>query len=122
MRVERDQVAEQFEGAHGTRLRPIGAIPRERGAPSTTRSRVAYVDKGIHSTRDVIGVGVCGAVPNVAHIAAGLAEGGGLGVTDQGLLLTRGLVEAMRIGIALGAERATFTGLAGVGDLIPRPV
>lgn len=76
----------------------------------------------IHSTRDVIGVEVCGAVSNVAQIAAGLAEGCGLGATDQGLLLTRGLVEAMRIGLALGAERGTFTGLAGVGDLIPRPV
>jgi glycerol-3-phosphate dehydrogenase (NAD(P)+) len=76
----------------------------------------------IHSTRDVVGVEVCGAISNVAQIAAGLAEGCGLGATDQGILLTRGLIEAQRIGVALGAERATFTGLAGVGDLIPRPV
>ena len=76
----------------------------------------------IHSTRDVVGVEVCGAVSNVSQIAAGLADGLGLGETDQGILLTRGLVEAARIGTALGAERSTFSGLAGVGDLIPRPV
>lgn len=76
----------------------------------------------IHSTRDVIGVEVAGAISNISHIAAGLAAGLGLGETDQGILLTRGLVEATRVGAVLGADRATFAGLAGVGDLIPRPV
>jgi len=76
----------------------------------------------LHATRDIIGVEVAGAVSNVAQIAVGLAAGAGLSDTDQGILLTRGLVEASRVGQALGAERATFGGLAGVGDLIPRPI
>jgi glycerol-3-phosphate dehydrogenase (NAD(P)+) len=76
----------------------------------------------LHSTRDMTGVEVAGAISNVAQVAAGMALGLGLGETDQGLLLIRGLTEATRLGVALGAERATFSGLAGVGDLIPRPV
>jgi glycerol-3-phosphate dehydrogenase (NAD(P)+) len=74
----------------------------------------------ISATRDVIGVEVAGALSNVGHLAAGLARGSGFGETDQGLLSVRALLEASRLGVSLGAERATFTGLAGVGDLIPR--
>ncbi len=76
----------------------------------------------IHATRDVVGVEVAGALSNVGHLAAGLAEGAGLGETDQGLLAVRALLEARAVGEALGADRATFTGLAGLGDLIPRRV
>lgn len=75
-----------------------------------------------HPTHDLIGVELCGAISNVAQIAAGLAEGAGLGETDQGMLLVRGLAEAAQLGAAQGAEPATFLGLAGVGDLIPRQV
>ncbi|MDP2344585.1 MAG: NAD(P)-binding domain-containing protein [Deltaproteobacteria bacterium] len=74
----------------------------------------------ISATRDVTGVEVAGALSNVGHLAAGLARGSGFGETDQGLLSVRALLEASRLGVFLGAERATFTGLAGVGDLIPR--
>lgn len=73
-------------------------------------------------TRDVIGVEVAGAVSNVGHLAAGLAAGAGFGDTDQSLLHVRALLEAARYGVAHGAERATFNGLAGIGDLIPRHV
>lgn len=83
----------------------------------TTNTRVR-----VHATHDLIGVEVCGAVSNVAQIAAGLAEGAGLGETDQGTLLVRGLAEAAQLGAARGAEAATFLGIAGVGDLIPRQV
>jgi len=76
----------------------------------------------LHTTHDVVGVEVAGAISNVSALAAGLAEGLGLSETDQGVLLTRGLAEASRLGRALGAEAATFSGLAGVGDLIPRRV
>ena len=76
----------------------------------------------IHATRDVVGVEIAGALSNVGHLAAGLAHGAGLGETDQGLLAVRALLEAGTIGAALGADRATFNGLAGLGDLIPRQV
>ncbi len=87
-----------------------------------TRQLTAGTRVRIHSSRDLTGVEVAGAISNVAQVAAGMALGLGLGDTDQGLLLIRGLTEATRLGVALGADRATFQGLAGVGDLIPRPV
>lgn len=76
----------------------------------------------VHQTHDLIGVELCGAISNVAQLAAGLAEGVGLGETDQGTLLVRGLAEAAQLGAVRGAEAATFLGIAGVGDLIPRQV
>ena len=76
----------------------------------------------LHTSHDVVGVEVAGAISNVAALAAGMADGLGLTETDQGVLLTRGLAEASRLGRALGADAATFAGLAGVGDLIPRRV
>jgi glycerol-3-phosphate dehydrogenase (NAD(P)+) len=76
----------------------------------------------LSATHDIVGVELCGALSNVGHLAAGLAAGAGLGETEQGLLHVRALLEAGRLGRLMGAERATFSGLAGVGDLIPRRV
>ncbi|HEY4221800.1 MAG TPA: NAD(P)-binding domain-containing protein [Myxococcota bacterium] len=104
--------------------RPLVAVVASRfdEVHRLVKALVKNTQVRVHSTHDVVGVEVAGAVSNVAHMAAGIAEGLGLGETDQGVLLTRGLVEAARIGGALGGERTTFAGLAGVGDLIPRPV
>src|SRR5690606_18918491 len=76
----------------------------------------------VHGSSDPTGVEVAGALSNVAMIAAGMSDALDLGDTARGVLLAHGLSEAMRIGTALGAELSTFTGLAGVGDLIPRRV
>ena len=76
----------------------------------------------VHGSRDLVGVEVAGAVSNASLIAGGIAAALELGETAKGLLLTRGLDEARRLGVALGATAETFNGLAGVGDLIPREV
>ena len=76
----------------------------------------------IHGSRDLTGVEVAGALANVAALAAGLSDALDLGDTARGILLPRGLIEAIRVGRALGADEATFRGLAGVGELIPRRV
>ena len=76
----------------------------------------------LHATRDLIGVEVIGAISNVTAIAVGIAHGLQLGETARGVLLTHGLADAARIGTRLGAERTTFAGLAGIGDMIPRKV
>lgn len=70
-----------------------------------------------HST-DLVGVEVGGAVKNVMAIAVGIADGLGLGQNARAALITRGLAEMARLGVALGGAPATFMGLAGAGDLI----
>ena len=69
-------------------------------------------------TTDVIGVEIAGAVKNVIALANGMAVGLGYGENSQSALMTRGLAEMSRLGVALGANPLTFAGLAGVGDLI----
>lgn len=72
----------------------------------------------VYTNADVIGVEISGAVKNVIALAAGMVDGLGLGSNAKAALLTRGLVEITRLGVALGAQPATFAGLAGLGDLV----
>jgi len=72
----------------------------------------------LYANDDVIGAEVGGAVKNVMAIAAGIAEGMGFGLNARAALMTRGLAEMARLGLALGGKRDTFLGLAGMGDLI----
>ena len=67
---------------------------------------------------DVVGCEISGATKNVIAMAIGAAEGMGLGANTRATLISRGLAEMTRLGIALGAEPGTFSGLAGVGDLV----
>ncbi|WP_244847760.1 NAD(P)H-dependent glycerol-3-phosphate dehydrogenase [Caballeronia sp. SL2Y3] len=72
----------------------------------------------IYTGDDVIGVEVGGAVKNVLAIATGISDGLGLGLNARAALITRGLAEMSRLGVALGGRAETFTGLTGLGDLI----
>jgi glycerol-3-phosphate dehydrogenase (NAD(P)+) len=72
----------------------------------------------IYANDDLIGAEVGGAVKNVLAIAAGVSDGLGMGLNARAALMTRGLAEITRFGIALGARRETFMGLTGMGDLI----
>ena len=72
----------------------------------------------IYSSNDPIGVEVGGAVKNVLAIATGIADGMGLGLNARAALITRGLAEMTRLGMALGARAETFMGLSGLGDLV----
>ncbi len=71
-----------------------------------------------YTSSDVIGVELGGAVKNVLAIAAGITDGLGFGANARAALITRGLAELMRLGVALGGQRETFMGLAGLGDLL----
>jgi glycerol-3-phosphate dehydrogenase (NAD(P)+) len=72
----------------------------------------------VYTHDDVIGVELGGALKNVMAVATGIVEGVGLGFNSRAGLITRGLHEMTRLGVALGAKASTFAGLAGVGDLV----
>lgn len=72
----------------------------------------------VYTTDDIVGVQICGAVKNVLAVAAGISDGLELGANARCAMITRGLAEMARLGIALGATQETFMGLAGVGDVI----
>jgi glycerol-3-phosphate dehydrogenase (NAD(P)+) len=72
----------------------------------------------VYSSTDPVGVEVGGAVKNVLAIATGIADGMGLGLNARAALITRGLAEMSRLGVALGAQVETFMGLSGLGDLV----
>lgn len=72
----------------------------------------------VYRNQDLRGVEIAGAAKNVIAIAAGIIDGLGAGCNAKAALLTRGIVEICRLGVALGAKRETFTGLAGLGDLV----
>lgn len=90
------------EARAARRIQPVFTTPRFR----------------VYTNPDVIGVEVAGAAKNVIAIAAGASTGLGFGMNTTASLVTRGLAEMTRLGIALGGEALTFGGLAGVGDLM----
>lgn len=71
-----------------------------------------------YSDQDIVGVELGGAVKNVIGIATGIAEGCGFGDNAKATVMTRGLAEMTRLGLSCGADRLTFSGLAGIGDLV----
>jgi len=123
------QVAPRLHG--GVLSGPSFALEVARGQPaalvatsghaSVRQALLAAFHGGnlrVYTHDDVIGVEVGGAVKNVLAIAAGLCDGLQLGLNARAALLTRGLAEMTRLGLALGAQAPTFMGLSGLGDLI----
>lgn len=72
----------------------------------------------VYTHRDIIGVEIGGALKNVIAIASGISDGLGLGHSARAALITRGLVEITRLGEVMGADKRTFSGLSGLGDLV----
>jgi glycerol-3-phosphate dehydrogenase (NAD(P)+) len=81
-------------------------------------ARLARREFRLYVNRDILGVELCGALKNIVAIAAGAADGLGFGDNGKAGLMTRGLAEMMRLGIAAGANPLTFAGLAGIGDVV----
>jgi glycerol-3-phosphate dehydrogenase (NAD(P)+) len=108
-------------------------LAREVAEGQPTASVVAMVDETrarelqqmfmtrtfrVYTNPDVIGCEIAGALKNVIAIAAGIAAGLGYGDNTKAALITRGLAELARLGVALGGDPLTFSGLAGMGDLV----
>ncbi len=72
----------------------------------------------VYTNEDILGVELCGAVKNIIALAAGISTGLGYGDNAKAALITRGIVEITRLGVAMGCRKETFSGLAGLGDLI----
>jgi len=72
----------------------------------------------VYTNTDLVGVELAGATKNIIALGAGMIDGLGAGCNAKAALITRGLAEIMRLGLALGARRETFAGLAGMGDLV----
>lgn len=94
----------------------IGCTDADRAAAVQQASVTSYFRP--YTNTDVVGCEVGGACKNVIALACGIASGMGLGDNSIAGLITRGLAEIIRLGVALGAEPATLSGLAGVGDLV----
>jgi glycerol-3-phosphate dehydrogenase (NAD(P)+) len=96
----------------------VVAASRDERAAHQVQEVFATSRFRVYSHTDVIGVELAGALKNVIAIAAGILEGLGLGNNPRAALITRGLAEMTRLGVAMGADPLTFAGLAGMGDLI----
>lgn len=110
---------------------PSFAVEVARGQPTAVVAASASRDARLEAQRifsspsfrvytnpDVIGVELGGALKNVIALAAGVSHGLGFGSNTQAALITRGLAEITRLGVAMGADTSTFYGLAGIGDLV----
>ena len=87
-------------------------------AARLTQDAISNSTFRVYTHDDLIGVELGGALKNVMAVATGIVEGVGLGNNSRAALITRGLAEMTRLGVALGARASTFAGLAGIGDLV----
>ena len=99
---------------------PASAVVAAEDLALATRvaERLGRREFRLYVNPDILGVELCGALKNVYAIAAGAADGLGFGDNGKAGLMTRGLAEMIRVGAAAGANRLTFAGLAGIGDVI----
>jgi glycerol-3-phosphate dehydrogenase (NAD(P)+) len=94
------------------------AASDDAAVPAQAVAAFHHANVRVYTSADPVGVEVGGAVKNVLAIATGIADGMGLGQNARAALITRGLAEMTRLGVALGADAATFMGLSGLGDLV----
>jgi glycerol-3-phosphate dehydrogenase (NAD(P)+) len=99
---------------------PTAAVVAALGEQAARRAQAALgaPHLRLYTNDDLVGVELAGALKNVVAIAAGILDGLGMGHNARAALITRGLAEIARLGVAMGARPATFAGLAGMGDLL----
>ena len=107
--------AEEVALGHPTSV--VASLP---GAEVAARVQALFMSPAlrVYTNPDLVGVEIGGSVKNVMAIAAGISDGLGLGDNAKAALVTRGLAEITRLGLAMGADAHTFAGLAGLGDLV----
>ncbi len=102
------------------RLLPTAVVAASEDAKTAERIQNLFANEffRVYTSTDILGVELGGAFKNVIAIAAGICDGLALGDNAKSALITRGLEEMQRLGSAMGAERSTFFGLSGIGDLV----
>lgn len=100
--------------------RPTSVVAAFPDADVATQVQTLFMRPSlrVYTNTDLVGVEIAGSVKNVMAVAAGMTDGLGLGDNAKAALVTRGLAEITRLGLALGADAHTFAGLAGLGDLV----
>lgn len=96
----------------------VVAACSDHGAARAVQAAMSASAFRVYTSDDVVGVELGGALKNVMAVATGILDGLGLGFNPRAALMTRGLAEMTRLGLALGAKADTFAGLAGLGDLV----
>ncbi len=96
----------------------VVAAARNPGAADAVQAAFSGTTFRVYTHDDLVGVELGGALKNVIAVATGIHDGVGLGANSRAALITRGLAEMTRLGVALGANPATFAGLTGLGDLV----
>lgn len=96
----------------------IVATSRNREAAQEVQDLLMNADLRVYVNDDVVGVELGGALKNIIAVCAGICDGMGLGDNSKAALMTRGIAEISRLGVAMGAKVETFAGLTGIGDLI----
>lgn len=99
---------------------PTAVVAASSDPNTTDQIQAAFMTSyfRVYSSDDVLGVELGGALKNVMAIGAGMVEGAGFGDNTKALIMTRGIAEISRLGVALGAKKETFSGLSGMGDLV----
>ena len=99
---------------------PTAVVAASLDGETARRAQEAFMTDRfrVYTNNDIAGVELAGALKNVIAVAAGMCDGLGFGTNTKAALITRGLAEIMRLGAAMGASPMTFSGLAGLGDLV----
>ena len=96
----------------------LAMAPADAPVAERLRDTLCANDFRVYTNTDVVGAEIAGATKNVIALAAGIADGLGSGDNTRAALITRGLAEVTRLGVALGGDPLTFAGLAGIGDIV----
>ena len=96
----------------------LAMAPADAPVAEGLRDTLCANDFRVYTNTDVVGAEIAGATKNVIALAAGIADGLGSGDNTRAALITRGLAEVTRLGVALGGDPLTFAGLAGIGDIV----
>lgn len=121
--TSRDRIGVLYGPSHAEEVaegKPTTLVAAAREVATAERIRDVFMTRRlrVYVNQDVIGVEIGGSVKNVLAIAAGISDGVGYGDNAKAAIITRGMAEIQRLGIAMGADPLTFAGLAGIGDVV----